>query len=160
MKHIELFLLSIIIVLLLVILYRLYPRTQFPKHLPDNGSCSKATCGAADPVDDPAYNMKNIVKQSILLEEHIAEKNKYCLACIVKHFLHIIGLAEEAVWLANKNVDKYPYLKDAPQFYDNLLTKWSANKHDDQNKVDVLSQLRDMRRQLIHTYFVYTLSHK
>ena len=36
------------------------------------------TCDALDPVSDPRYNMQQIIKQSILLEEHLTNKNKRC----------------------------------------------------------------------------------
>ena len=45
-------------------------------------------------------------KSSILLEEHLANKNKRCRDCITKHFLHIIGLAEEAQMLAKQAYDE------------------------------------------------------
>ena len=67
------------------------------------GKCSVSGCSSIDPVSDPKYNMQQIVKQSILLEEHLANKNKRCRDCITKHFLHIIGLAEEAQMLAYSN---------------------------------------------------------
>lgn len=47
----------------------------------DAGMCTHKTCGALDPVNDPDYNMRNIAKQSILLEEHLACKCKLCLTC-------------------------------------------------------------------------------
>lgn len=104
-------LISICMIVLLVLKVFAYnkPRRSFKSSSNHHGTCSKDTCGAVDPVNEPAYNMQNIVKQSILVEEHIAEKNKYCLSCIVKHFQHIIGLSEEAIWMAGKNIDKYPY---------------------------------------------------
>lgn len=117
-------------------------------------TCTKDTCGAIDPVNEPAYNMQNIVKQSILLEEHIAEKNKYCLSCIVKHFLHVIALAEEAIWLAGPNVNQYPFLEESQHFYEGLFNTWLAGKHDENTKKDVLAHLRERRRQLIDVYFL------
>ncbi len=42
----------------------------------DEGFCSssyKSKCGAIDPVSDPAYNMRNLIKQTILLEEHLGK---------------------------------------------------------------------------------------
>ena len=39
---------------------------------------NNSSCTAKDNVNDPAYNMENVIKQTILLEEHIAEENKYC----------------------------------------------------------------------------------
>lgn len=120
-----------------------------------NGTCNPNSCGAIDPVNDPDYNMRNIVKQSILLEEHIAEKNKYCLGCIVKHFLHIIGLAEEAVWLAGKDIEKYPMLKDAVAFYQQWFDKWHKNKQNEEIKKTVLSALRENRRKMVELYYLH-----
>ena len=120
----------------------------------NSGQCTKHTCGAIDDVNDPAYNMKNVIKQSILLEEHIAEKNKYCLSCIVKHFNHIIALCEEAIWLAERNVTKYPYLEDSVDFYHMLFESWLNGKNNDTIKKDVLSSLRDKRRSLVDAYYL------
>lgn len=118
------------------------------------GVCTKDSCGALDPVNDPDYNMRNITKQSILLEEHIAEENKYCISCIIKHFLHIIGLAEEATWMAGSKLKDYPHLKESVSFYNRVFDQWSSHKHDDDVKKQVLDALRGMRRQLIDAYFV------
>lgn len=121
----------------------------------NGGSCSKDTCGAIDDVNDPSYNMKNVIKQSILLEEHIAEKNKYCISCIVKHFNHIIGLCEEAVWLAERDREgKYPYLEQSVDYYTKLFEKWLAARNDERVKVEVLSALRERRRALIDAYYL------
>jgi hypothetical protein len=125
------------------------------ENLDKNGTCS-STCSAKhiDPVNDPDYNMQNVVKQSILLEEHLAEKNKYCKGCICKHFLHICGLSSEGVWLAENNIDKYPFLEESPNFYQKVFQKWLANKDNDTTRLEVLSLLRERRRQLIDVYFL------
>lgn len=123
----------------------------------NKGTCNKDTCGAIDDVNNPSYNMQNIVKQSILLEEHIAEKNKYCISCIVKHFQHIIGLAEEAVWLAGPDLQKYPHLEVSVPFYQELFVYWKEERNNDKTKKDVLLALRERRRQLIDEYFLREL---
>lgn len=115
--------------------------------------CSHHTCGAIDPVSDPAYNMKNVIQQTILLEEHLAEDNKYCKDCIVKHFLHIIGLLEEAIWLACKNVDKYPCLKESLPKYESMFDEWLAQKDDKEYVKVILEKLRDWRKQLVVAYY-------
>ena len=51
----------------------------------DGGKCT-TTCDSLDPVSDPRYNMQQIIKQSILLEEHLTNKNKRCRDCITKTF--------------------------------------------------------------------------
>jgi hypothetical protein len=152
---------AIIIILLFIILYILlsiinHKKRAQHRHIAtesDNATCGSHTCGALDPVNDPDYNMRNIAKQSILLEEHLAEKNKYCIGCIIKHFLHIIGLAEEGVWLAGKDLDKFPLLESSPGFYQTLLTMWQADKHNEELVKEILSSLRERRRNIIDHYF-------
>ena len=87
----------------------------------DGETCTKSTCDSIDPVSDPKYNMHQIIKQSILLEEHLSNKNKRCRDCITKHFSHIIGLAEEAVMLACSDANSYPYMTECPDFYNKLF---------------------------------------
>ena len=112
------------------------------------------TCSAIDPVNDPAYNMRNVTKQSILLEEHLAEENKYCMGCITKHFLHIIGLVEEAIWLAGSRVDAYPHLAESSAIYETAFRSWMAARTDRAAVRSVLDTLRQHRRLLIEAYFL------
>jgi len=117
----------------------------------DNGeSCKKNGCDSIDPVSDPKYNMRQIIKQSILLEEHLANKNKRCRDCITKHFSHIIGLAEEAVMLACSDVNSYPYMLECPDYYNDLFNSWL---HDTYSSLEVCKKLRTKRKELIATYF-------
>jgi hypothetical protein len=122
---------------------------------PTSGKCDATSCSSIDPVSDPRYNMQQIVKQSILLEEHLANKNKRCRDCITKHFLHIIGLAEEAQMLATKHIEKYPLINDCVELYNNLFQKWLKN-HDsavDSICLNCCDELRTMRKKLIVVYF-------
>lgn len=112
------------------------------------------TCGAQDPVSDPDYNMREIVKQSILLEEHLVEKNKRCKDCIVKHFLHIIGLAEEAQSLAGSKLNKYPLMAESPEFYRRQYERWLALRDDDATYRKVDDKLRKHRKQLVAHYIL------
>jgi len=120
------------------------------------GSCS-ATCDSIDPVSDPRYNMQQIIKQSILLEEHLTNKNKRCRDCITKHFLHIIGLAEEAQMLATNKIDKYPLINESVILYNDLFKLWIKNKNlngkDESYVLYCTDKLRDHRKQLIVIYF-------
>jgi len=120
------------------------------------GSCS-ASCDSIDPVSDPRYNMQQIIKQSILLEEHLTNKNKRCRDCITKHFLHIIGLAEEAQMLATNKIDKYPLINESVLLYNELFKIWIKNKNlngkDEAYILYCTDKLRDHRKQLIVIYF-------
>jgi hypothetical protein len=48
---------------------------------------------------DPKHNLREIAKQLILLEDHMAHKSKRCIDCMTKHYLMIEGLLEEAISL-------------------------------------------------------------
>jgi hypothetical protein len=121
-----------------------------------SGSCT-ASCDSIDPVSDPRYNMQQIIKQSILLEEHLTNKNKRCRDCITKHFLHIIGLAEEAQMLATNKIDKYPLINESVILYNELFKVWIKNKNmngkDESYVLYCTDKLRDHRKQLIVIYF-------
>lgn len=105
-----------------------------------------------DPVSDPAYNMENVVKQSILLEEHLAEENKYCKDCVAKHFLHIIGLLEEAKMLAGGDANKYPKLDESYKFYVPKFSVWKVHRDDRKVHLQIVSDLRSWRKDLMKLY--------
>lgn len=75
-------------------------------------------------------------------------------AGICKHFLHIIALAEEGIWLAGGKVSDYPYLEDSPSFYQELFDTWRGARHDDDVRRRVLEKLRERRRKLLHAYYL------
>ena len=119
------------------------------------GQCAAAAahaCGAEDPVSEPSYNMREIAKQSILLEEHLVEKNKRCKDCICKHFMHIIALAEEAQMLAGSKVAKYPLMGDSATFYNALFKQWLQKRTDDATQRRIEELLRARRKQLVERY--------
>ena len=79
-----------------------------------SGTADEPTCGSGGgcvsssgskllPVLDPCFNMREICKQCILLEDHLFQTEKRCTDCIKKHFLTIEGLAEEAITLDKNN---------------------------------------------------------
>lgn len=145
--------LVIFIVLVVIGLFALISRRRDTGRVAvANGKCAAHTCGAKDPVSDPKYNVKEIVEQSILLEDHLAIKAKFCIDCITKHFLAIDGYACEALTLAGNKVDQYPMLKELPEFYSGLYETWRSNKKDERVIADVLTKLREKRKQLMAIY--------
>ena len=148
-----LFLIVLIIILVSVLLAMQIKHNKNNKKETKGGSCDIKSCGALDPVSNPAYNMQQIVKQSILLEEHITNKNKRCRDCITKHFLHIIGLAEEAQMLATDKCYKYPLINESVEIYNDLFKTWIKNKDNEQINLQVADKLRINRKKLIAIYF-------
>ena len=117
-------------------------------------TCAIHACGAIDPVSDPEYNMKEIIKQSLMLEEHLVEKNKRCKDCQAKHFLMIIGLSEEALSLAGAKIQSYPLMDENPAFYNRLFEQWLRNKDssDDAVFLQIADELRTRRKALVQSY--------
>jgi dGTP triphosphohydrolase len=50
---------------------------------------------------DPEYNYREIVKQMLLVEEHLANPSKNCQDCVSKHLMSIEALADESFQLAS-----------------------------------------------------------
>lgn len=118
------------------------------------GACKKNVCGGDGIIDDvsnPAYNMQEIVKQSLLLEEHLVEPNKRCIDCIKKHFLTIIAYSEEAMCLAGSKVNSYPFMSQSVPFYKGLFDTWMNKKQSD---AEIATVLREKRKMLMEKYFV------
>jgi len=112
------------------------------------------SCNSLDPLLEPSYNMKEVAKQTILLEEHIAFKNKRCVQCIFKHFLHIIALLNEAIWLAMDKIHEYPLLLESPKFYETLMETYSCNQDNEAVLLDILAKLRDHRKKIVEAYYM------
>jgi hypothetical protein len=127
-------------------------RARSPRWREGPGHGGVKACSAIDPVSDPAYNMREMAKQSVLLEEHLVEHNKFCPDCITKHFLHIIGLAEEAHMLACDRAGQYPLLVDSAPFYRALFEEWMRDRKG--SAPHIASRLREHRKRLIAVYFL------
>ena len=152
---------SVILFSGVIYVYRVHTSANIQRKRPKDtptASCAmspskKSTCGALDPVNDPAYNVKETIKNTILIEQHLAEKRKYCKECLVKHFLLSIGLLEEAIWMAAQQPGNYPKLENSASFYQTLFDKWRANMDLDSTRIEVLQALRTWRQEMIRLYF-------
>jgi hypothetical protein len=114
-----------------------------------SGSCK--SCTDLLPVMDPMYNMREMCKQIILLEDHLFQKEKRCHDCICKHFLTIEALAEEAITLDKSH--KYPELGEIPTKV-RAITKKYVNNHKDHSQHAVTGQdLRELRKGLMQKCF-------
>ena len=87
----------------------------------------------------------------------LTNKNKRCRDCITKHFLHIIGLSEEAQMLATNKIQDYPLVSESVDLYNELFKIWIKNKNlngkDESYILFCTNKLRDHRKQLIVLYF-------
>ena len=100
-----------------------------------------------DPILEVSYNAQQMIKQSLLLEDHLNQPKKRCRDCICKHFMTLSALAEEAVSLARTEGDK-ALMQEAAQFYDARYRDWKAGAR----PTEAASRLRGMRKRLMERY--------
>jgi len=122
--------------------------------------CSMNSCnlgcssGEIANISDPAFNMREVCKQALLLEDHLVQKEKRCRDCICKHFLLCISLTEEAVWLAGDKVREYPLLAECVSFFNKLFDDWLNNQENDKKMLEIASSIRAMRKKMAAEYFL------
>lgn len=100
------------------------------------------------PVLDSRFNLREICKQCILLEDHLTHEEKRCRDCCIKHFLALEALCEEAITLDNKNAMNITML---PQQIRNIQKKWYDNPS--QNSHDCAQLLRELRKNYMEDTF-------
>jgi hypothetical protein len=95
------------------------------------------------PIMHPLFNMREVCKQTALLEDHLNNERKRCMDCIRKHFLTIEALLEEAVSLDNKA--KWADLLDGKvELVRECQTRWI----DGEEPCDIAQDLRAIRKEL------------
>ena len=102
------------------------------------------------PVLDYKFNMREICKQCILLEDHLSQVEKRCPDCCIKHFLALEALSEEAIQLDKKN-EGIHILKDLPTKIRGIQKKWYGNPSLYSNQCS--QDLRGIRKELMETSF-------
>lgn len=114
-------------------------------------SCSSKT--KLDDLFNPAYNMKEVAKQSILLEDHLVHPTKRCRDCIAKHLIGICALLSEAVQLSCGDSKKYPLLDESIGFYNNIYDDWFKHQDIDEDIIRIAGEIRDMRKRIVARYY-------
>lgn len=97
-----------------------------------------------DPVSDPRYNVREVCKEMILLERHLALPNQFCQDCIRKHFLTVEALLEEAMTLGADPV-LYKVLTETHKGWRVLQRQWLG--HQIANP-DLAQKIRRVRKAL------------
>ena len=102
------------------------------------------------PVLDSNFNLREICKQCILLEDHLTQKEKRCEDCCIKHFLAIEALSEEALGL-DKGKEILTKIEDLPHKVRKIQKKWLEDKN--KNAHDCSQMLRSIRKSLMEDCF-------
>lgn len=95
------------------------------------------------PIFEPLHNAREIAKQLVLLEDHLAHPSRRCHDCIRKHLLTAEGLADEAVTLDEAGVHRDRFRAAAQELRD-IAKVFTAGGDRDR----LQSRVREMRKQM------------
>ncbi len=108
---------------------------------------SRHVAGDRASLHNPIYNLREIAKQHILLEDHLAHPYKACSDCIRKHLMTIEALAEEATSLDTMGVFQGS-LGSIFEEMAELARKWLENVQDGRPLQDIGHGVRRLRKDL------------
>jgi hypothetical protein len=100
------------------------------------------------PINSPAFNLREITKQMLLLEDHLSDDDKYCVDCIRKHFLVIEALAEESLTL-----DSTRSWGRVAADVARLTRRWQVSFIDGAAKESISQSIRKKRKELVELVF-------
>jgi hypothetical protein len=130
--------------------------------------CSSGTCGADDgvsnvcgggknlfPILDPKFNLREVAKNMILLEDHLFHEGKRCQDCILKHCLTIEALLEEGVTLDIQGAVRDIITGSLSQFreiFRDLAVRIQAKTLTDDDCCHIAQKLRRVRKPLCQQF--------
>ena len=108
---------------------------------------------------DPKHNLREIAKQLILLEDHMAHKPKRCIDCITKHYLMVEGLLEEAVTL-DKDGEHHAEIREITEAIKpaimQIIDAIKHNKINDKLYMEACQTTRSVRKKIALKYVLNT----
>lgn len=102
-------------------------------------------------ISSAGFNLREIVKQMILLEDHLTDDKKYCMDCIRKHLLFIEALADEACTL-----DPLGSLYIECKKISDTAKRWMVyvtDNYPNGSRYNLAADLRSIRKDLMNKYF-------
>lgn len=109
------------------------------------------------PILDPKFNLREVAKHIILLEDHLFQSRRRCDDCINKHRLTIEAFLEEAITLDKKG-EYIDYVNDILSRFKRIMGEWvykvRVSKSNDVNKIyaETAQKLREIRKPLCGAY--------
>lgn len=108
------------------------------------------------PILNPMFNLREVAKHLILLEDHLFHQGKRCTQCIIKHLLTIEAFLEEAITLdkeqkyTEKITDIYTKFKNIQKTIHQQISNNSLSGEFCEN---IAQQLRSIRKPIsLETY--------
>lgn len=117
---------------------------------PKDGNTNTTPVEKLLPIMEPMFNLREIVKQIALLEDHLnIGGSKACFDCIMKHFLVIEAYSEEMLAL-NKNDELLLETKSLPSEIRALQKGWYEET---KTNLEIQQELRKIRKRYMNKSF-------
>lgn len=111
--------------------------------------------GQLFPILDPKFNLREVAKHMILLEDHLFQRGRRCNDCISKHRLTLEAFIEEAITL-DKTGEFRPLCNKLLRDFKKIMKQFveDARRSDDKDKVycETAQKLRELRKPLCIAY--------
>lgn len=106
---------------------------------------------------DPKFNMREVMKQLILLEDHLFHENKHCRDCITKHFMTIEAYLDEAQTMKTDDTETQKDVASMLPDIKNLSHKCLSAYKEKRSPayVEIGNKLRLLRKKYQQKYAVY-----
>lgn len=97
---------------------------------------------------DPEFNLREMAKQFILVEDHLFHPSKHCPDCIRKHLLFAEALAEETTTLDKQGI-WVALVEDIAEH----CKGWIENLADGEEPLAVAHEIRVIRKKLVQLVY-------
>ncbi len=107
---------------------------------------------------DPKHNMREIAKQLILIEDHMAHKHKRCVDCLTKHYLMVEGLLEETITLdkTGEHIDEVnTAITTIKPVMMSIIEKIKNSTIADKDYQEACQVVRSIRKEIALKYVLY-----
>ena len=119
------------------------------------GEDSYSVCGTNQKlykILDPKFNLREVAKNCILLEDHLFHYGKRCSDCIKKHSLMIEGFLEEGLTLDKnrEHTDEFTELiKEFREIFKKLFQELTDGTITDSECIEFAQEIRKLRKPLL-----------
>lgn len=97
---------------------------------------------------DPLFNIREITKQALLLEDHLSHPYKLCADCVRKHLMTIEALAEEASAMDESESESGENAKLCEDLAE-VARVWMEQLSDGRPSKEVAAEVRKLRKLLV-----------
>ena len=103
------------------------------------------------PILDARFNIREAVKNMLLLEDHLLDKRRRCMDCCKKHILLIESFLDEAISLDKKN----KYVSKIEKDIKKIRTLEKKLLEGRKNYFDIAMEIRKLRKKYFQQAFDY-----